>query len=98
MKRQVIAQQGEAKVFRIDALPKDMVTKAPEYNAQGHAIISHSETGHHHVVAGADVMERTDNVPAGMAILYAIVKEPTALRQDAPSPHGEVALDPGIYE
>ncbi len=97
MKRVVVAAQGEAKVFRIDALP-EMQTKAPEYNCAGHAIISHSESGHHHVVAGAEVMERLDNVPAGMAILYAIVKEPTALRQDAPHPHGEIPLDPGIYE
>jgi hypothetical protein len=98
MKRSVVAQQGEAKVFLIDALPKDMQTRAPEYDARGAAIISHSESGHHHVIAGAEVMERTDNVPAGMAILYAIVKNPTALRQDAVSPHGEINLDPGLYE
>lgn len=98
MKRTVIAQQGEAKVFRIDALPSDMQTKEPQRNAAGAAIVSHSESGHHHVIAGADVLERTDNVPAGMSILYAIVKNPTALRQDAPSPHKEIPLDPGLYE
>ena len=98
MKRTVIAQQGEAKVFRIDALPEGMQTRPPERNSKGHAIISHSESGHHHVVAGAEVLERVDNVPAGMAILYAIVKSPTALRQDAPSPHGEIPLEPGLYE
>lgn len=98
MNRIVVAQQGEAKVFKIDALPKGMQTKQPEYNAAGHAIISHSESGHHHVVPDAEVMERIDNVPAGMAILYAIVKNPTALKQDAANPHGEVKLDPGIYE
>ena len=98
MKRTVIAQQGEAKVFRIDELPKDMETKPPEYTASGAAIISHSEQGNHHVIEGAEVMERTDNVPAGMAILYAIVKEPTSLKQDAASPHKEIPLDPGLYE
>lgn len=98
MKRVVIAQQGEAKVFRIDALPEGMQTQEPQRNAAGEAIVSHSEQGHHHVIGGADVMERTDNIPAGMAILYAIVKEPTALRQDAPTPHKEIPLDPGIYE
>lgn len=98
MKREVIAQQGEAKVFRIDALPKGMETREPQRNAQGAAIISHSESGHHHVLPNAEVMERVDNVPAGMAILYAIVRNPTALKQDAPTPHGEVPLDPGIYE
>ena len=98
MKRTVIAQQGEAKVFRIDALPQGMQTRAPERNAKGHAIISHSESGHHHVVADAEVIERVDNVPAGMAILYAIVKNPTALRQDAASPHEQINLEPGLYE
>lgn len=98
MKRQVIAQQGEAKVFKISALPKNMQTKAPQRNKAGAAIISHSESGHHHCLADAEVFERTDNIPAGMAILYAIVKKPTALRQDAPSPHGEIPLDAGIYE
>jgi hypothetical protein len=98
MKRTVIAQQGEAKVFRIDALPKNMQTRAPERTKSGAAIISHSESGHHHCIADAEVLERVDNVPAGMAILYAIVKNPTALRQDATSPHGEIKLDPGLYE
>ena len=98
MKRKVIAQQGEAKVFRIDALPKNMQTRAPEFTKNGAAIISHSESGHHHCIAGAEVMERIDNVPTGMAILYAIVKNPTALKQDAASPHGEIMLEPGLYE
>jgi hypothetical protein len=99
MKRTIVAAQGEAKVFRIDALP-DFTRRDPERNAAGQAIISHSESGHHHVIADCDaeVMERTDKVPAGMAILYAIVKNPTALRQDAPHPHGEIPLPPGIYE
>lgn len=98
MKRTVIAQQGEAKVFRIDALPKGMETRPPERDASGAAIVSHSEKGHHHVIAGADVLERVDNVPAGMAILYAIVKDPTALKQNAPTPHKDIPLDPGLYE
>lgn len=99
MKRTVVAQQGEVKVFKIDALPKDIKTKAPQFNREGAAIISHSESGHHHVIAGADVIERTDNVPAGMAILYAIVKNPTALEQDAPTPHKSIPLEAdSIYE
>lgn len=98
MKRQVIAQQGEAKVFRIDVLPKDMATRAALRDAYGAAIISHSEQGHHHVIAGAEVLERTDSVPPGMAILYAIVKTATALKQNAATPHKEIPLDPGLYE
>jgi len=97
MKRQVVAQQGEAKVFRIDAIPPGETRPAAK-TVNGAAIISHSENGNHHVIAGAEVLERVSDVPAGMAILYAIVKNPTALRQDAPHPHAEIPLDPGIYE
>lgn len=98
MIRKVLAQQGEAKVFKIDALPPGMQTRPAQRSQAGAAIVAHSESGNHHVIAGAEVLERIDNVPAGMAILYAIVKNPTALRQDAAAPHAEIPLDPGLYE
>lgn len=101
MKRVVVAQQGEVKVFKIDALPKNMQTKPVPKNRHGDYIISHSESGHHHVIPSgdADVVERSDNLPVGMQIFYSIVKSPTALRQDAPTPHNEIPLDGGsIYE
>jgi len=98
MERIVIAQQGEAKVYRITTLPAGMTTTAVERTASGAAIISHSESGNHHVLDCDTVMERTDNVPAGMRVLYAIVSAPTCLRQDAAVPHQPVSLDPGIYE
>jgi len=99
MKRTMIAAQGEVRVYKIDAVPAGIITRKPELNRQGAAIISHSEQGHHHVVADADVMERTDDVPAGMKIFYAICKDPTALKQDAPVPHKRIDLDGGsIYE
>ncbi len=99
MKRTMIAAQGEVRVFKIDALPENMTTREPQKNKSGAAIISHSESGHHHVIAGAEVLERTDNIPAGMAILYAIVKNQTALKQDAASPHKSIPLEgDSIYE
>ncbi len=99
MKRTVIAQQGEVKVYRIDAIPSCAETR-PAHGVNGNYIISHSESGHHHVIpcADADVLERTNDVPSGMAILYAIVKNPTALKQTAPTPHGYIPLEPGLYE
>lgn len=94
-----IGQQGEVKINRIAALPGCAMGGVPERTADGAFIISHSEKGHHHVIGGdVDVMERVADVPAGMRILYAIVREPTALRQTAASAHGAIALDPGIYE
>ncbi|RTL51246.1 MAG: hypothetical protein EKK40_10410 [Bradyrhizobiaceae bacterium] len=99
MKRTIIAAQGEVRIYKIDALPTGMQTRKPELTKSGAAIISHSEQGHHHCVAGADVMERTDNVPAGMQVFYAIVKNATKLEQDAAVPHKSIPLEAdSIYE
>lgn len=95
--KQIIGQQGEVRIVMIDALPPKIETKKPERTAKGF-IISHSESGHHHVLTGGDVMERTDHVPAGMQIFYAILDRPESFVQDAANPHGGYDLDPGIYE
>lgn len=94
MKR-VIGQQGEVRIVQIDSLP-DMQSKPVAKIAKGY-IIAHSESGHHHLLTGGDVMERTDKVPSGMQQFYAILKEPQKLIQDAATPHVGYALDPGIY-
>lgn len=95
--KQVVGQQGECRIVKIDALPEGLETKKAERVAKGF-VISHSESGHHHVVTGGDVMERTNNVPAGMQIFYAIIDKPEEFVQDAANPHGGYNLDPGIYE
>lgn len=94
--KQVIGQQGEVRIVKIDAIPKDMRTKAAQKIANGY-IISHSESGHHHLLTGGDVMERIDKVPAGMQQFYAILDTPEKFIQDAANPHGGYDLDPGIY-
>ena len=94
--RQAIANQGEIRIDRIAAIP-DETKPFTERNSKGW-IISHSEQGHHHVLGGnCEVLERV-TAPAGARILYAIVKEPARLFQDATVPHQPVDLDPGIYE
>lgn len=45
-----------------------------------------------------EVMERTDKVPEGMRVFYALLDAPASLVQDAPSPHGGFDLAPGIYQ
>lgn len=97
MSKQIIGAQGEITIIRIEALPDNMQTKKVERVAKGW-IISHSESGHHHVLTGGDVMERTDNVPAGMQKFYALLVEPASLVQDAAVPHGSYDLEPGAYE
>ena len=95
--KQIIGAQGEITIIKIDALPAGVETKKAERTPKGW-IISHSESGHHHLLTGGDVMERTSNVPTGMKVLYAILENPEALIQDAQAPHGGYDLAPGIYE
>lgn len=94
--RTVIGQQGEVRILKLDRLPV-MVTKPVAADGQ-RTIIAHSESGHHHVLTGGDVLERTERVPAGMRIFYAIVKDPAQLLHEAPGAHHAQDLDSGIYE
>jgi len=89
-------QQGEVYIRRVTDLPADL---KPVSKEGGNLIVSHSETGHHHVLdpRHVDLMERPD--PAeGLRLLYAVVREHTALRQTAATPHEAAHLEPGIYE
>ncbi|MCS3690899.1 hypothetical protein ABIF26_006401 [Bradyrhizobium elkanii] len=94
--KKVIGQQGECRIVKIDTLPIDMKTRKAQRVAKGY-VISHSESGHHHVLTGGEVMERTDKVPSGMQQFYAILDAPQKFIQDAANPHGGYDLDPGIY-
>lgn len=94
--KKVIGQQGECRIVKIDAMPEGIATKPAERTAKGY-IISHSESGHHHVLTGGDVVERTNSVPAGMRVFYAILEKPEQFIQDAANPHGGFKIDPGVY-
>lgn len=95
--KKIIGAQGEITIIQIDAIPAGIETAAAEKTAKGW-IISHSESGHHHLLTGGDVVEKTKDVPAGMKILYAILEKPEELIQDAAVPHGKHQLDAGIFE
>jgi len=97
MKREVIGAQGEITVFRISELPGGL-RPATEKDKLGRPIISHSESGNHHILdREVDVLEHP-SPPAGMRILYALLDEPTMLIQDADEPHGSHMLDAGFVE
>jgi len=98
MPKEIIGAQGEITIIKIDAVPADFTEMARVERTKTGWIISHSESGHHHVLTGGDVMERTRNVPPGMQILYAILENPAQLVQDAQVPHGRYDLVPGAYE
>lgn len=85
--KKIIGAQGEITIIQITALPEGMTTVPAERSKSGSWIVSHSESGNHHILTGGEVMERTDNVPPGMRVLYAILHEPASLIQDAAVPH-----------
>jgi hypothetical protein len=95
--KKVIGAQGEITIIAIDALPKGVATKSVERSPLG-IIIAHSESGHHHLLSGGNVMERVEDVPQGMQVLYALLDKPERLFQDASVPHEGYDLAPGAYE
>lgn len=98
MKRTIIGAQGEITIFRIEGDMPSGLAAHTEKDKLGRPIISHSESGNHHVLdAAIDVLEKP-NAPEGMRILYALLDKPTALIQDAPDAHGAHMLQPGLYE
>jgi hypothetical protein len=95
--KKIIGQQGEVRIVRIDRIPDDVEVRRVQKAGNGY-IISHSESGNHHVLTGGEVLARVDSrVPAGMRMLYAILKSPETLMHEGGRPHESFALDPGIY-
>ncbi|MEL6388394.1 MAG: hypothetical protein AAFR00_13670 [Pseudomonadota bacterium] len=92
-------QQGEVYIRRIEELPDVPMANFKERDKADAYIISHSEKGHHHVIPGCDADVMVAERPGdAMRILYAIVKNPTAMVQTAAVAHEEAPLAPGIYE
>lgn len=91
--------QGEIYARKVDQIPDSLSEFTEKLN--GAWVISHSESGNHHIIPenGVTVMERTNDVPVGVRILYAIVDSPTELKQDASDAHEAHKLDGGsVYE
>ena len=86
--------QGEVNFVPIDAIPADATeTVAAE---KGRYIVGHSESGNLHVLdaPGVTIVKRP-----GADVLYAIVANPTALRQEKTGlPHAPIAVPAGKYK
>lgn len=95
--KKVIGAQGEVTIIKIDAVPEGIESVPVEMSANGF-IVSHSESGHHHLLTGGNVIERTSNVPQGMKILYGVLARAEDFIHAAPNSHGGYKLEPGIYE
>lgn len=86
--------QGEVNITLINNMPKDLKPLKAEGD---HYIIGHSESGNHHVLERKHVdMFEGEKTKAGMQVLYAIVKEPTKVKQlrDG-NPHKVIDLNKG---
>lgn len=76
---QSIGAQGEIRIFGVDDLPASGLL--PLQRENGHMIIGHSETGHHHVlVADRAQVSVSEKAPEGTRILYAILESPGELK------------------
>lgn len=85
--------QGDIMIRRIDALPANAVKVAPE---GGKVIVTHSETGHHHVMdAGTVTMHR---LPDSIMDCLLVVSAPTELQhlRDHDT-HEPILFGEGVY-
>jgi hypothetical protein len=70
-----VCAQGDIYIMKVcDELPEDAVEVKPEGD---HVIVTHSETGHHHVMEKEHVKMYT--LPKSIMDCLLVVKEPTAL-------------------
>lgn len=91
-----IAAQGELMLRKVVKIPNGLKRVVA---VNGVVIVGHSETGHHHTVGDTVEVYEAKTTPAGMRILYAIVKDPASLDHTRPfDTHESIALQPGMYE
>lgn len=97
MKINEAIQQGEVYIKRLPDHPNIDGMEAMKEIDKGGYILSHSESGHHHILDGGTVLERPKKQD-GMYRLFAILDEPQKVIQDASNPHGEHILPAGFYD
>lgn len=88
-----LCAQGDILIQRVDKLPTGVVPVAPENDR---VIVTHSETGHHHVM----LAKRTKayKLPDSIMDIFLAVEEGDTLehlRQH--DTHESIAFEPGIY-
>ncbi len=88
-----ICAQGDILIQRIDKLPDGVVPVAPE---NGKVIVTHSETGHHHVMT----MERTKayRLPDSiMDIFLAVEQDDVLTHLRTHDTHEDILFRPNFY-
>lgn len=90
-----IAAQGDMMLIRIDALPGDAKAVKAE---NGAFILTHSETGHHHVVKERPTVQFFSAMDEFRSYLV-VENEPAVLEHLRPTDtHESLEIKPGIYE
>lgn len=91
-----VIQQGEVRIKRIAELPTDETLTPVAKTKQGY-ILAHSESGHHHILTGGEVLERPAKM-TGLQRMYAVITQTEKVIQDAAAPHKTQILEAGIYD
>lgn len=88
-----VCAQGDILIRKIAALPANAIAVEPE---NGVNIVTHSETGHHHVMdAGAATLYR---LPDSIMDCLLVVTEPTPLKHlRSFDTHEPILFEPGTY-
>lgn len=98
MKKTVLGAQGEITFYCAEGpMPKGLAEHTDK-DRLGRPIISHSESGHHHVLDRAVTIMEDTAAPGGMRVLYALLDEPTDLLQDAGDAHDKHTLPAGLIQ
>lgn len=89
-----ICAQGDVLIRRVEHIPSGIAPVAPTGD---HVIVTHSETGHHHVMErdAVEMFQSADNP----LVAWLRVHRPTALIHQRPhDTHEAIHFQPGCYE
>jgi hypothetical protein len=91
------AAQGDVYFLRVGDPPIDGFSE--QKTNQGNHIITHSETGHHHVMRADRVRRFIPDGDRGGMVSYIAVNEPTPITHLRPhDTHAPIMFSPGNYE
>lgn len=91
-----VCAQGDIYITRIAALPAGVVPVAPE---GGRVIVTHSETGHHHVMLAERTRAYSVPQSKGMEVILHVLEGGDTLEHLRPhDTHEAIQFAPGFYQ
>lgn len=90
-----VCAQGDILITRIDKLPAGLVPVEPD---NGRVIVTHSETGHHHVMLAERTRAYTVPESKGMEVILHVLDGGDVLEHLRPhDTHESIEFGPGFY-